>query len=81
VNAVDKVLSDPQLLARNMLVEISHPDYGKVKILGNPVKMSGMEEDSFTAAPTLGEHTVEILSELLGYSQEQIDKLEEEGVI
>jgi CoA:oxalate CoA-transferase len=81
VNAVDKVLTDPQLLARNMLVEISHPDYGKVKILGNPVKMSGMEEDSFTAAPTLGEHTVEILSELLGYSQEQIDKLEEEGVV
>ncbi len=81
VNTVDKVLSDPQILARNMLVEASHPSYGKVKVLGNPVQMSGRSEESFTGAPTLGEHTQEILSELLGYSLEKINELKKEGII
>ena len=81
VNTVDKVISDPQLLARNMLVEVDHPSYGKVKILGNPVKMSGFTEETFTAAPTLGEHNKEILSELLGYSQDKIDNLKKEKII
>ncbi len=81
VNTVDKVISDPQLMARNMLVEVDHPSYGKVKILGNPVKMSGLTEETFTAAPTLGEHNKEILSGLLGYSQEEIDKLKKDKII
>jgi len=81
VNTVDKVLSDAQLLARNMLIEVSHHAYGEVKVLGNPVKMSGMEEETFAAAPTLGEHTKEILSELLGYSKDQIEELKRENLI
>lgn len=81
VNTIDKVISDPQLLARNMLVEVDHPSYGKVKILGNPVKMSGLTEETFAAAPTLGEHNQEILSGLLGYSQEEIDKLKKDKII
>ncbi len=81
VNTVDKVLSDSQLLARNMLVEVDHPAYGKVKVLGNPVKMSGLTEEAFTAAPTLGEHNQEILSELLGFSQKDIDELKREKII
>jgi crotonobetainyl-CoA:carnitine CoA-transferase CaiB-like acyl-CoA transferase len=52
-----------------------------VKILGNPVKMSGFTEETFTAAPTLGEHNQEILSGLLGYSQEKIDKLKKDKII
>lgn len=81
VNTLDKVISDPQLLARHMLVEVDHPSYGKVKILGNPVKMSGLTEETFTAAPTLGEHNQEILSGLLGYSQEEIDELKKDKII
>lgn len=81
VNTVDEVLSDSQLLSRDMLVEVNHPAYGKVKILGNPMKMSGIEEETFTAAPMLGEHTREILSELLGYSKDQIEELEREKLI
>lgn len=81
VNTMDKVISDPQLLARNMLVEVDHPSYGKVKILGNPVKMSGFAEETFTVSPALGEHNKEILSGLLGYSQEEIDKLKKDKII
>jgi crotonobetainyl-CoA:carnitine CoA-transferase CaiB-like acyl-CoA transferase len=81
VNTVDRVLSDPQLLARNMLVEVNHPVHGKVKVLGNPVKMSALGQETFAAAPSLGEHTREILSELLGYSEKQIEKLKKEKLI
>ncbi len=81
VNTVDKVLSDPQIIARNMLVEADHPAYGKMKILGNPVKMSGMSRERFTGAPILGEHTQEILSDLLGYTHEEIDALKKEKII
>jgi len=81
VNTVDRVLSDPQLLERNMLVQANHPVYGAVNVLGNPVKMTGMTDESFSAAPTLGEHSREILIERLGYSQEKIDELKREKVI
>ena len=56
------------------------PD-GKVKVLGNPIQISETSKDSYIGAPLLGEHTEEILSELLGYSQEEIDALRKEKII
>jgi crotonobetainyl-CoA:carnitine CoA-transferase CaiB-like acyl-CoA transferase len=81
VNTVDKVLADPQLLSRNMVVEAQHAGYGNVKVVGNPIKGSAISEEKPVGAPTLGEHTREILSELLGYSKKKIDGLVEERVI
>jgi crotonobetainyl-CoA:carnitine CoA-transferase CaiB-like acyl-CoA transferase len=81
VSTLDKVLSDPQILARNMLAEANHSKYGKVKVMGNPIKMSETSKDSYIGAPLLGEHTQEILSELLRYSQEEIEALRKEKII
>jgi len=64
-----------------MVVEIPHPQGGSVKVPGNPIKLSRNNEESFTHPPLLGEHTAEVLSALLGYDEEDIQKLKENGII
>lgn len=78
VNTLDKAAVDPQVLHRKMVVEIEHPSGGKIKHVGNPVKMPQIEEE-YTAPPTLGQHNEEILVGLLGCSEERIKRLREEA--
>jgi CoA:oxalate CoA-transferase len=75
INTVDKALSDPQILSRNMVPEIDYGNGRKLKVIGNPIKMSEIGQERFTPAPKLGENTEEILRELLGYSDEDVEKL------
>ncbi len=72
--------SDPQVLHREMLVEVQHPTVGPVKMTGIPVKLSGTPGRIVSPPPQLGEHTREILVEL-GYSQEKIQELYSERVV
>ncbi len=72
INTIDKALADPQTLSRNMVVEVEYEDKKKLNIVGNPIKMSEVEQEVFKRPPYLGEHTEEILRELLNYSPEQI---------
>ena len=84
VNTLDKALSDPQVLDRDMVVSIDHTLGGQIKQTGNPIKMSATPPDvgpDFLSPPTLGEHTSEVLSGLLGYSPEKIEHLRQEKVI
>lgn len=81
INTIDKALADPQTLSRNMLVEVEYANNKKLKILGNPIKMSEIEQEKFKRPPYLGEHTGEILSELLQYSPEQIEELRSRKVV
>jgi CoA:oxalate CoA-transferase len=82
INTIDKLFADPQIAARNMLIEVEQPGAGKVKISGNPIKLSGMEEEIHKdPAPFVGEHTEIILKQYLGYSDEQIKNLKDEKVI
>ncbi|MGF7059762.1 CaiB/BaiF CoA transferase family protein [Brassicibacter mesophilus] len=81
INTVDKVLEDPQVLAREMIVEIEHPVAGKLKVPGVPIKLSDTPGSVRTPAPTLGQHTEEILKEFLEYDKEAVQKLTEEGVL
>jgi formyl-CoA transferase/CoA:oxalate CoA-transferase len=81
VNTIDKALSDPQTISRNMVVEVEYENDEKMKVVGNPIKLSESGGGIFRRPPRLGEHTSEILSSLLGRSPEEIDHLKEEGVI
>ena len=81
INKFSEALSDEQVIHRNMMVEVSHPDGGSVKMPGNPVKMSYTSEDSFTPPPHLGTHTREILQQWSGYDEIQINNLIDEKII
>ncbi len=81
INTIDKALADPQTLGRNMVVEVEYENNKKLKILGNPIKMSEVEEEVFKRPPHLGEHTEEILTGTLHYSLEKIAELRSQKVI
>lgn len=81
INTVDKVLQDPQVLAREMVVEVEHPVAGKLKMPGVPIKLSDTPGSVRTPAPVLGQHTEEILKELLGYNDEQIQDLRDSNAL
>jgi crotonobetainyl-CoA:carnitine CoA-transferase CaiB-like acyl-CoA transferase len=80
VNTLDRVMADPQLLHRRMIVEVEHPVSGKFRAVGNPIKASGAEE-VFHHPPALGEHTEEVLRNLLGYDPQRVEQLIREKVI
>lgn len=75
LNTVDRVINDPQIKARDMIVETVHSVAGPVKMAGIPIKMSATPGAVENAAPLLGEHTQEILKEMLGLTSEQIAEL------
>jgi len=81
VNTIDKIVDDPNIKLREMIVEVEHPLAGKVKITGTPIKLSITPGKVEKPSPVLGQHTEEILEELLGFSKEEINRLREEGII
>ena len=80
INSVDKVVADPQVLAREMVVDVEHPVAGLTQLPGIPIKMDVTPGEINLPAPLLGQHTQEILSGLLGYDAEKIARLEEEDI-
>lgn len=77
INTIDKLFEDEHVEARNMLVEVDHPVAGRMKIPGNPIKMTNIEDGNFKPSPNLGEHTEDVLKEILNYSDEEIKKYTE----
>lgn len=81
VNNLPQALSDVQIVARNMVVEVEHPQGGTVKMPGNPVKLSETHEDTFSPPPLLGQHTDCVLRDLLGKDEAAIQNLRAVGAI
>jgi crotonobetainyl-CoA:carnitine CoA-transferase CaiB-like acyl-CoA transferase len=81
VNTFDRALADPQVLARNMVVEARAPNGSPFRMPGNPVKLSGTPAERFDSPPRLGQHTREVYKALLNLSDAQLDGLAEQGVI
>ena len=80
VQTIDKVLSDPQTLARGMVVEQDHPVLGKIRLPNLPFRFSGCDTSPSGPAPLLGQHNRAIAASV-GYSAEEIDTFVSEGVL
>ena len=81
INSFSQAFTDEQVIHRKMLVEVEHPDGGKVKMPGNPIKLSYTNEHSYSPPPHLGQHTKETLTDWCNYSESEIQDLIEKKVI
>lgn len=81
VNNMQRLFSDPQMIHRNMIAEVEHPSIGALKLCGIPIKYSDTPGVIRRPPPLLGEHTDEILKDVLDYDVEEIDEMRREGVI
>jgi len=81
VNNLDGAFAEPPVAEREMIVEYDHPDVGKVRLPGNPIKMSGVSGTISKPAPRLGEHTDAVLGGILGLSAEEIANLRRQGAV
>ncbi|KAL1301893.1 hypothetical protein AAFC00_006072 [Neodothiora populina] len=81
INDIAATLSHEHVLARDMVTQVQHPTCGEIKLVNTPVKYSASTPGIRSAPPTLGQHTAEILREVLGRTDEQIQELKSRGVV
>jgi crotonobetainyl-CoA:carnitine CoA-transferase CaiB-like acyl-CoA transferase len=81
VPTFDQVANDPQLLSREMIVDVEQPVSGKLKLTGSVFKMSRTPGNRRFPAPSLGEHNDEVYSTLLGFGRDEIQKLKADGIV
>jgi CoA:oxalate CoA-transferase len=81
INTIDKVVNHPQVQARNMITQVIHQMTGAVEVPGLPIKLSDTPGDVDIPAPNLGEHTVEILTDVLKMSTDEVKQLKQEKII
>ena len=80
INDYAQVFADPQVLAREMVVETKHPTLGHLRTLGSPIKLSATPPDVSRRAPMLGEHTEQVLAHA-GFSKDEIAALRQSGAV
>ena len=81
INTIDRVFADPQVISRQMKVNVPHPTIGLLPLVGSPLVIPTSPVDYRLPPPLLGEHTDEILKELLDYAQEDVMQLRNINVV
>jgi crotonobetainyl-CoA:carnitine CoA-transferase CaiB-like acyl-CoA transferase len=77
---MEDLFKDPQVQARNMLIEMPHPTAGKIKLVGSPIKLSRTPVEMKRYPPLYNEHTDEIFSKI-GFTKDQIKEMEKMEII
>jgi len=80
INTVGEILEDPHIHAREMVAELTHPQYGPLRVLGIPIKLSDTPGIVENAPPMFGEHNREVLQKL-GFTEKEVADLESSGVL
>ena len=75
------MFSDPQVIARDMVQEVDHPIAGRIKLTGPAAKYSRTPARIRSAPPLLGQHSTEVLTDVLGMTREEVHQLDSDGVI
>ena len=81
INDISEVVRHPQVAARGALVDVMHPAAGKVTMVGVPVRLSATPGSIRRPSPTLGQHTEEILAEVLGLGAAEVGALRTAGAL
>ncbi|HPA02135.1 MAG TPA: CaiB/BaiF CoA-transferase family protein [Chiayiivirga sp.] len=81
VNRIDEVFADPQVIVRGLAISLDHPQHGAVPGVASPLRLSQTPVDYAAAPPALGEHSAQVLAEVLGLDANKIAALEAAGVI
>jgi formyl-CoA transferase len=81
VRNLQEVFADPQIAARDMVVPMTHPLAGEIRVLGSPLKLSETASSQRTPPPVLGQHTESVLTNDLGLSADALTELRADGVV
>ncbi|KAL7874107.1 hypothetical protein SRHO_G00050770 [Serrasalmus rhombeus] len=81
INTIQQVFSDPQVAHNGLILEMDHPTSGRITVPGPAVRFNSFEFDKPTPPPVIGQHTVEVLRDILGYSDEVINNLLASGTV
>lgn len=81
INDLEQVFAMPHVKEREMLIQVEHPTIGALPLVGSPLKMGGTPVSYRLSPPLIGQHTQDILREVLGYSEEKVSALTESGCV
>jgi len=81
IHDVQQVVEDPQVKARDMILQFTHPTAGPLRMAGTPIKLTDTPGQISGIAPELGEHTDDVLTSILNFSKQEIHKLRSQNII